>query len=188
MAGLTFNNALLPGFGKYEVAETFGEIEIPILTDLPFIKSLSIGGAERYSHYSTAGDTNTWNAHFSWSIIPDITFRGTHAKAVRAPNVSELFDPGGQTFLFIDDPCDVNYIGKGTAFRAANCAALCRCLRSGPQQLHDPNPGTSRLGHSERQSKLRSRDCDHQYGRHRREAAVCPASDVCCRLLQDPAW
>ncbi len=146
-AGLTFNNVLAPVFGKYEVSEVFGEIEIPLLADLPFVKNLSIGGAERFSHYSTAGDTNTWNAHFSWSVIPDITFRGTHAKAVRAPNISELFDPGGQTFLFIDDPCDVNYIAQGTSYRAANCAALLAPLGvPDPNNFNDPNPGTSRPG------------------------------------------
>ena len=51
---------------------------------------------------------------------------GTIAEATRAPNIGELFDPGGQTFQFIDDPCDISNLNEGTEFRAANCATLAR--------------------------------------------------------------
>jgi outer membrane receptor protein involved in Fe transport len=74
-----------------------------------------------------------------WQPIEDIRFRGTVAEATRAPNIGELFDPGGQTFQFIDDPCDVNQLSNGTEFRAANCAQILSGLGVDPDTFTDPN-------------------------------------------------
>ncbi|WP_242620353.1 TonB-dependent receptor domain-containing protein [Shewanella maritima] len=50
--------------------------------------------------------------------------RATRSKSVRAPNIGELFDPGGQTFTSITDVCDSININLGSsAHRAANCRA-----------------------------------------------------------------
>jgi hypothetical protein len=64
---------------------------------------------------------------------------GTIAEATRAPNIGELFDPGGQTFEDIDDPCDVSNLNEGSEFRAANCAALLTSLGVDPATYEDPN-------------------------------------------------
>ena len=77
-----------------------------------------------------------------WAPIRDITFRSTVAEAVRAPNIGELFDPGGQTFATIADPCDIDNIGNGTAFRAANCAQILNSLGIDPNMFQDPNATT----------------------------------------------
>jgi iron complex outermembrane recepter protein len=89
---------------------------------------LSIDGAYRISDYSTTGSATTWKTGFIWSPIRDITLRGTIAEATRAPNIGELFDPGGQTFEDIDDPCDATNVDEGSANRVANCAALLAAL------------------------------------------------------------
>ena len=126
--GLTFTNALAVDEGRFNVKEVFGELRIPILADRPFAHRLEIGGAARYSDYSTIGSTTTWKVDGSYAPVRDITFNGTYSKAVRAPNIGELFAGQSQTFEFITDPCNFNQIQNGSAFRAENCQALLTSL------------------------------------------------------------
>ena len=62
-----------------------------------------------------------------------------HRRGDGAPNIGELFDPGGQTFQGINDPCDIDNLNEGTEFRAANCAALLTSLGVDPTTYTDPN-------------------------------------------------
>ncbi|MGH8052756.1 MAG: TonB-dependent receptor domain-containing protein [Stenotrophomonas sp.] len=130
-AGLTFLNAIPSRSGKYDVNEIFVETTIPLLADLPGVNRLALDLAGRYSDYSTIGSTRTWNIGLDWTILPSLRFRGTHAKAVRAPSIGELFNPQSQNFAAINDPCNTNVVNsnrpstaKDPALRAANCAAL----------------------------------------------------------------
>ena len=122
----TFYNSI-PTFKapKSKVKEAFGEIRIPIIKDRPFLRELEVDGAARVSDYNL-GSTGTvwaWNGNLIYSPLPGLRLRGNIARAVRAPNQSELFTPFGQNFSLVGDPCDVNNIGSGTANRAANCLA-----------------------------------------------------------------
>ncbi|MEP9359488.1 TonB-dependent receptor [Sphingomonas sp. KR3-1] len=128
-AGLTFLNALQTfNPPTAQVTEGFGELNIPLLKDMPFFKSLSLSGAARVSKYNSAyGDTGTtwaWNFGGEWAPIPDIRFRANYGKAVRAPNYTETQAPFGQNFApgFLD-PCNSGRIGAGTAQRVTNCQA-----------------------------------------------------------------
>ncbi len=143
--GLGFGGATIqPTKGSYEVKEYFAEFRAPLIADQPFIKEFTVDGAVRQSSYSTIGDTTTWKVGGEWAPLVDVSFRGTYAEAVRAPNISELFDPGGQTFLFIEDPCDVARLNQGTSYRAANCAALLTSLGIDPTTYTDPNTASIR--------------------------------------------
>ena len=110
--------------GEFDVFEWFVEALVPILSDRPFFHRLEVEGAIRGSNYSTAGNTTSWNVRGSWAPVPDFRFRGAIARAVRAPNVGELFSPASEGFITVDDPCDVNFISGGSSARATNCAAL----------------------------------------------------------------
>ena len=145
--GFTFNNIIAPSEGAYEVREAFGEIEVPILAGQAFAEELTFNAAARLSDYSVFGETETWNYGLVWSPIDQITFRGTQARAVRVPNIGELFSPASQTFAFIDDPCDAARLGEGTEFREANCAALLAGLGvADPATFSDPNIGITVAG------------------------------------------
>lgn len=124
--GYTFYNAI-PTFSapKSKVKEAFGEIRLPIVKDLPFLQELEVSAAARVSDYSigTTGSVWAWNANALWSPIDGLRLRGNIAKAVRAPNQVELFSPYGQNYASIADPCDVNNVGSGSQYRAANCIA-----------------------------------------------------------------
>ncbi len=128
-AGLTFLNALQTfDPPTLEVAEGFGEVNVPILKDVPFFKSLSLSGAARVSKYNKAyGTTGTvwaWNFGGEWAPIPDIRFRANYGKSVRAPHYTETAAPLGQNFApgFLD-PCNAGRIGAGTPQRVTNCQA-----------------------------------------------------------------
>ena len=145
--GLTFNNVIAPSEGSYEVSEGFAEVELPILADMPFAEELTLNAAYRYSDYNVFGETDTWNYGFRWSPIEQLTFRGTQARAVRVPNIGELFSPASQTFAFIDDPCDIARLGEGTEFRVANCAAILTAAGvADPGSFEDPNIGITVAG------------------------------------------
>jgi len=131
-----------PSGGRYDVKEVFAEASLPILSDVPFAQTLSVGGAVRYSDYSTIGSTFTYKVDGTYAPVRDLTFRGTYSQAVRAPNITELFEPISGTFQFLDDPCDPLNIGEGTANRAANCRAQLEAAGLTPQQIADFSPGT----------------------------------------------
>jgi len=87
--------------GKIEVKEGYLETNIPILKDVPAVKSLELNGAGRRTHYSfsnaTSGDhsvsVTTWKTGLAWEIIPEVRLRGTKSRDIRAPNLFELFGP-----------------------------------------------------------------------------------------------
>jgi outer membrane receptor protein involved in Fe transport len=123
-SGGTFLNALQPfNPPKLTVKEVYGEVDLPLLKDMPFAKELTVRGAGRMSDYNTTtGTVYAWNVDGIWAPINDIRFRAAYATSVRAPTQSDLFSPNSQNFAFIADPCDQANILSGPN-RVANCAA-----------------------------------------------------------------
>lgn len=121
--GLTNSAATPDEFGKYDVSESFLELNIPLLADVAFAKEFTIELAYRGADYSHAGSADSWKAGFMWAPIADVRVRGTFGRAVRAPNISEAFSPRSPGFANITDPCDVTRINQNPN-RTANCAAL----------------------------------------------------------------
>ena len=96
--------------GGYDVYEAYAEIVAPLIEDKPFFESLTLEAGIRYSDYSIDGaggyNTTTWKAGGSWEPGAGVKIRGNYSRAVRAPNIGELFTPlsVGLTNLGID-PC-----------------------------------------------------------------------------------
>jgi outer membrane receptor protein involved in Fe transport len=125
--GNTFFNALSDTRGDYDVTELFTEFSLPLLSDRKGAQSLRFEAAGRYSDYSTIGDTVTWETRLSWVPIEDLRFRISAGEALRAPNIGDLFDPGGEDFTNVNDPCDMQNLDLGDAgrnVRIMNCQAL----------------------------------------------------------------
>jgi outer membrane receptor protein involved in Fe transport len=135
--GLTFTNSLSNDGGEYEVKEAFGEINIPLLRGVPLAHRLEFGAAIRLSDYTTIGSTTTWKVDGTYAPVRDITVNATYSRAVRAPNIGELFAGDSQTFEFITDPCNPNQIQNGTQYRQANCTALLTSLGATPSTYTD---------------------------------------------------
>ena len=113
----------LPIKGSYKVTEFISEIEIPLVQDGLFY-NLSFNGGYRYSHYSVSNgksfNTDTYKLGVDFAPIRDIRFRAAYNRAVRAPNIQELF---AAQFIGLDgvtDPC------SGRAITASAADAGCR--------------------------------------------------------------
>lgn len=92
--------------GDTDVAEVFGEFQLPLANDQPWAYSASIDGAYRRSEYENFG-TDTYKIGADYAPIEDIRFRASYSRAVRAPNVIELFTAQGFNLFDADyDPCD----------------------------------------------------------------------------------
>ncbi|GIL37942.1 TonB-dependent receptor domain-containing protein [Roseiterribacter gracilis] len=121
--GYIYGNQNIGPKGSYTSREAYLELGVPVLRDLPFAKAVDLDLAYRYSKYSTSGSANTWNARMAWAINDDVKIRGGVARAVRAPNIDDLFNPPGDNFLGLADPCSVTNINAGGPQRVANCRA-----------------------------------------------------------------
>ncbi|KPP88213.1 TonB-dependent receptor domain-containing protein [Erythrobacter sp. HL-111] len=116
--------------GSFDVVELFGEIGTTLLSGVPAFEELRLELAGRYSDYSTVGGVWTYAVNGFWAPIDDLRFRGTYSRAVRAPNISELFAPPQAAFFRPFDPCDQTEIDALVAIddpnvqnRIANCRA-----------------------------------------------------------------
>lgn len=115
-----------PVSGSYNTDEVFGELLIPLVSpgmDVPFINLLELKGAARYVDNSLAGGDLTWTAGGRYKPIPDLAIRGNFTRSIRAPAITELFNPTSAIFTTADDPCDSRFINSGPnpARRQANC-------------------------------------------------------------------
>ncbi|MPS69172.1 MAG: TonB-dependent receptor [Novosphingobium sp.] len=98
--------------GGYKVYEVFGELQVPLVQDKPFFEELSLNAGVRQSHYevdaasSPKYNTTTWTVGGVWGPVSDIKLRGNYSRAVRAPNIYELFYPVTTALTNLsDDPC-----------------------------------------------------------------------------------
>jgi iron complex outermembrane receptor protein len=107
-----------PTNGAFDVKEVFGEVRIPIAQDLPLIKDLSLESGYRFSSYSSAGDTNSYKVGAEWSITDEFRLRGGFNRAVRAPNIDELYVAQN---VGLDGNTD-NCSGAKPVYTAAQCA------------------------------------------------------------------
>ncbi|WP_324750504.1 TonB-dependent receptor [Sphingomonas sp. LY54] len=125
-AGYAFYNAI-PTFRApaFEVKEVYGEVRIPILADMPFFEELTVTGSGRISDYKgSTGTTYAYGGEVTWRPLQDIRFRGSYNRAVRAPNLVDLFSEQSQNFAPApNDPCSLRNIGAGSSTREANCRA-----------------------------------------------------------------
>jgi iron complex outermembrane receptor protein len=104
--------------GKLHVWEGFTEVRLPIMNDLPFAYSLSADAGYRYSSYTLGGKTNTYKFGLEWAPIQDVRIRGGYNRAVRAPNLNELFQPPVVGAGGTADPC----WGPSPVLTQAQCA------------------------------------------------------------------
>ncbi|MGB7653941.1 MAG: TonB-dependent receptor [Novosphingobium sp.] len=125
----------LPISGNYSVTEFISEIEVPLVQDNG-IYNLSFNGGYRYSHYSISGgntfNTDTYKLGIDFAPVKDIRFRAAYNRAVRAPNIQELFST---QFVGLDgstDPC------TGAPITATQYGCLAQGLIVGQNVVANP--------------------------------------------------
>lgn len=107
--------------GRISTHDLFVEANAPIAQDAPFMHLLAINGGYRRSDYNLAGKVSAYKYGAVWAPIEDIRFRGSFQRAVRAPNIGELFAPAQPSADIALDPCFASETSAATA-----ASALCR--------------------------------------------------------------
>jgi len=105
----------------FNVSEGFTELKVPLVQGIPWVEDLTLNGGYRYSSYSTAGATNAYKYGAEWQPIDDFRLRASVQRAVRAPNVLELFAPDIVALFSGQDPCAAGASG----------VVLANCLKEG---------------------------------------------------------
>jgi outer membrane receptor protein involved in Fe transport len=82
-----------PVAGNFHVGEAFTELRMPLVSDKPGAEDLAIEGGYRYSSYTNPFTTSTYKLGLEWAPVKDVRLRGSYQRAVRAPNIGELFTP-----------------------------------------------------------------------------------------------
>jgi outer membrane receptor protein involved in Fe transport len=112
----------------FNVSEAFTEVKLPLVQGMDWIQDLTLNGGYRYSSYSTAGSTNAYKYGLEWQPIDDFRLRASVQRAVRAPNVLELFAPDIVQLFSGQDPCG----------SAATGQVLKNCLANGVPNAGSP--------------------------------------------------
>ncbi len=112
----------LPISGGFSVYEVFGEAFVPLLSDLPWARSLDLELGYRYSDFDPSGPARTYKVGLSYEPVEDLRFRVMQQRAARAPNVGELAAPRvsalrNATF----DPCSLTNAANINATLRARC-------------------------------------------------------------------
>src|SRR4029453_6236475 len=97
--------ATLPVAGQFYVKELFTELALPLVDGKKGVDQLAFEGGYRYSDYSTGPTTDTWQLGLSYKPVDSLRFRGSFQRAVRAPNVGELFSLQQVALDGSTDPC-----------------------------------------------------------------------------------
>ncbi len=105
---LTGQPPTLPVSGSFHVLEAFGEAQVPIVRH-NFIEDFTLNAGYRYSAYKLSSgrtyNTSTYKIGAELAPVRDVRLRASFNRAVRAPNIQELFAP---QFVGLDgsnDPC-----------------------------------------------------------------------------------
>ncbi len=106
--------------GSYNLWSLFSEIRIPLIEDVTGFEEFELSGAMRYSDYNLSGTVWSAAAGFNWRPFSDVRIRGQYQRAVREPNIKDIFAAERETFLFITDPC-----AAGNIDSYGDIAAIC---------------------------------------------------------------
>jgi iron complex outermembrane receptor protein len=124
VAGESNGVPALPTAGGYDVNELYGEVVIPLLSDLPGVQQFDFTAALRYSDFDTFGSETTTKFGVRWSVTDDLLLRGSFAEGFRAPGIGELFGSASRFDAVLNDLCtDFNNSGVSQDI-INNCVAL----------------------------------------------------------------
>ena len=95
------------GEGDRDRVAIAGELQIPLLADLPGVRSLDLSAALRYDHYlddSDVGGATTPQFGLSYRPIDEVMLRANWGKSFRAPDMHRLYAGQTRGFSGVDVP------------------------------------------------------------------------------------
>jgi iron complex outermembrane receptor protein len=104
--------------GEFDVSELFGEASIPLLADMPYAKDLTLNLALRFSDHNMTGSATTYRAGLDWHTNDMLRFRTGYNRAIRSPNIEELFETQYVNLWSGTDPC----AGSDPVYTQEQCA------------------------------------------------------------------
>jgi outer membrane receptor protein involved in Fe transport len=123
VASIANTNQQSPISGEIKANELYAEFSVPLLRDLPMVKSLEANLAARYSDYDLFGDDTNYKAGLLWTVVDGLKLRATSSTAFRVPNVPELFGGVSEAQLTTADPCSGWSTKSPTSDIYKNCQA-----------------------------------------------------------------
>jgi len=112
--------------GSYNVKEGYLELYMPLLADLPAVKSLNLDAGVRYSDYNLFGNTTRGSFKLEYRPVKDLLIRGTYAQIFRAPTIADISAAPASNAPTLNDICN-HYTGVNTAqypFLTTACAGV----------------------------------------------------------------
>jgi outer membrane receptor protein involved in Fe transport/outer membrane protein OmpA-like peptidoglycan-associated protein len=120
-----------PTQGHYETYSIYGELQLPVLKDMPFVKSLDVDLSARYDYNSLFGRSLTHKVGVNWAVDDDIRFRGANSTGFRAPQLKELYEGASQGEVGGADPCQPG----GTYAGSASCLSAIAAAGANPASI-----------------------------------------------------
>ncbi len=141
----------VPAFtGDYDVTEAFAEISIPLLNDLPGVEFLNTDLSLRIADYGidNIGTVASFGAGLQWSVIEGLNIRTSYQRALRAPDLTELFSPPRGDVDSFTDICDGVTLNS-TGQIAQNClsepgitTAINQAIADGEEGIYEEESGS----------------------------------------------
>ncbi|MHB8425141.1 MAG: TonB-dependent receptor domain-containing protein [Gammaproteobacteria bacterium] len=131
VSGNTSGNVTQPTDGRQWTHAEYVEFNIPLVTDVPFMKSVSLDIANRWSQFSWEGGepasanygvmhhtgATTGRAALRWQATNDLLLRASWSQGFRVPSLTNLYFGDSQSFPKVEDPCapgpNGSYSGSG---------------------------------------------------------------------------
>ncbi|WP_404408348.1 TonB-dependent receptor [Pseudidiomarina marina] len=92
--------------GRQTTVAAYGEVQVPVLRDLPGIYNLDVTGSARWTDVNTYGNDTTFKLGVNWAITDSFRVRASRGTSFRSPALFELY-LGDQSAFFDQrsDPC-----------------------------------------------------------------------------------
>ena len=119
----------LDTIGSFDVRELFAELRVPILQEQTLARTLSFETGYRYSDYNLGFDTDSYKLGLDWAPVDSVRLRGSYQRAVRSPNIQELFLQPRVQLNGVTDPCAGDLTNATTGDDPT--ASFEQCARSG---------------------------------------------------------
>lgn len=117
--GNTSGNVTQSTNGKESTKAEYVEFNIPLVSDVPFMKNVSLDIANRWSQFkwnggnagnivSSSAANTAGRAALRWQATDALLLRGSWSQGFRIPAISEFFFGNSDSFPTLSDPCVAN--------------------------------------------------------------------------------
>jgi iron complex outermembrane receptor protein len=89
LAALTSTAGITAGSDRTKAI--FAEVDVPLLEDKPFVRSLSLNASMRYTEVASYGSGDTYKVGINWDITDTVKLRASNGTSFRTPSLYELY-------------------------------------------------------------------------------------------------